>query len=176
MRFPAVLRMRTAVKSRIIGAALAVPFSVNASASVFTVDTLGDDRPAGAPCIQANCATLRDAILAATAAGRSNSIVFSPKLSGTITLQSALPILNLNEPSANLAISGTGATVIISGNNQYRVFFADQGSAAISNLTIANGRGQGGAGGQTGGGGGLGAGGGLFVNNAEGCSSITEPR
>jgi len=67
-----------------------------------------------------------------------------------------LPLLN-----ADVTINGNGNTV--SGNNQYRVFFAQQGTVSFNNLTIADGKAQGGNGGA---GGGAGLGGGLFVNAA----------
>src|SRR5690606_7617707 len=81
--------------------------------------------------------------------------------SGTITLQSALPII-----TAAMNITGSGsANLVVSGNHQSRVFFVDapEQTVAIAGLGIANGHAQGGAGG-TRGGGGLGAGGALFVN------------
>jgi hypothetical protein len=55
--------------------------------------------------------------------------------------------------------------------SQYRVFFVDAGTVAISNLQIQNADAQGGFGGSSlsggGGGGGAGLGGGLFVNQNE---------
>ncbi|WP_295437888.1 hypothetical protein [uncultured Thiodictyon sp.] len=70
-----------------------------------------------------------------------------------------LPLLD-----ADVTINGNGNTV--SGNNQYRVFFAQQGTVSLNNLTIADGKAQGGNGG-VGAGGGAGLGGGLFVNAAQ---------
>jgi len=94
----------------------------------------------------------------------------------SITLSGALsPILN------SVTINGNGNT--ISGGGTQRIFFVGVDSAtqtsaavagsivaqtqnvAISNLTLANGLAQGGAGG-SGGGGGMGAGGALFVNQS----------
>ncbi len=86
---------------------------------------------------------------------------------GTITLQSPLPAIIFQG-----SINGTGMTTI-NGNNLYRPFFVDLEAEqpletlAISNLTISNGRAQGGNGGNGtfGGGGGLAAGGAIFVNS-----------
>src|SRR5262249_53391532 len=55
--------------------------------------------------------------------------------SGTITLTAALPALQ----GTGTVISGTGTgTTTISGNNQFRGFFAYSGSTTIQNLGIAN--------------------------------------
>jgi len=51
----------------------------------------------------------------------------------------------------------------INGDGRYRAFFVESGEVALENLSIANGRAQGGAGGD-GAGGGLGAGGAVFVD------------
>ncbi|AMV19101.1 autotransporter outer membrane beta-barrel domain-containing protein [Planctomyces sp. SH-PL14] len=67
-----------------------------------------------------------------------------------------------------ITLTGGSLTVVgnghaIDGNGQYRAFFVESGSVALENLSIANGRAQGGAGGD-GAGGGLGAGGAVFVD------------
>lgn len=67
-----------------------------------------------------------------------------------------------------IALTGGSLTVVgnsheINGGGQYRAFFVESGEVALENLSIANGRAQGGAGG-SGAGGGLGAGGAVFVD------------
>jgi len=97
------------------------------------------------------------------------TITFQSGLTGTINLQSALPLIY-----TNLGIAGNSG-IVIDGGNANRGFFvsglATTGNGAppavtvsISNIAIQNVLAQGGAGGTGGGGGGLGAGGGLFVN------------
>jgi hypothetical protein len=107
--------------------------------------------------------SLRQAILDANAAAGADTITFQGGLAGTITLGSALPVIN-----GDLSITGLGAaTITVSGNNANRIFFVESGTVSISELTLVNGRATGGAGGQGagGGGGGLGAGAALFVND-----------
>nr|WP_277876478.1 DUF4347 domain-containing protein [Trichocoleus sp. FACHB-40] len=82
-------------------------------------------------------------------------------LTSNITLAGALPQIN-----SNIAFIGGGNT--ISGNNQFQIFFVNNGTVSFSNLTIANGLAQGGNGNNAaagGGGGGGGMGGALFINN-----------
>ena len=124
--------------------------------------------------------SLRQAILDANAAGApggvsgaANVIVFAGGVTGTITLQSALPLIY-----SNLAIEGAPG-VVIDGAGAHRAFFvsglATTGNGAppainvsISDLVIQNVVAQGGDGGLGGGGGGgLGAG--------AGCSSTGTP-
>ncbi|MBI2947501.1 MAG: autotransporter-associated beta strand repeat-containing protein, partial [Verrucomicrobia bacterium] len=107
--------------------------------------------------------SLRQAITDAVADSGTETID-ATGISGTITLQSALPII-----SESLTINGPGAgSLTVSGNNLYRPFFVDAsgGTVNLNNLTIANGKARGGAGGHgsAAGGGGGGLGGGLFVN------------
>jgi len=98
--------------------------------------------------------SLRAALLSA---GPGDTIQLNNNL-GTITLVTALPAI-----TQNLTINGgTGNTV--SGNNAVQVFFVNSGTVAINNLTIINGKAQGGAGGNNGGGA-AGMGGGLLVNS-----------
>ncbi len=107
--------------------------------------------------------TLAGAITAANS-NPGSTIYLSLPSNSTITLTSALPTIE-----ANMTINGGGAPgVTISGNNTNRVFFVDNGTVTIQNLTISQGSavgGTGGSGSQGAGGGGLGAGGGLFVNS-----------
>ncbi len=79
-------------------------------------------------------------------------------LSGKITLASRLRI------DDNLTIKGPGAgTLAIDGGGSTRLFFIGNGTVSISNLTLQNGLGQGGAG-NGGGGAGAGMGGAIFQN------------
>lgn len=97
----------------------------------------------------AGAGTLRSAI---EQAASGDVIDFQPGLSGTITLQSPLPILD-----HDLTIGGPGAAVIkVSGNNLYRVFFVETESVVlISGLTIADGLTEAGVAGTDGFGGGI---------------------
>ena len=118
-----------------------------------TVTTLADS----------GLSSLRQALLDQSSAGVPGTIDLS-SLNGTITLQSALPLIELST-----TIIGPGANQLtISGNNQHRVFFVDAPGASVQfeRIRIADGRAKGGNGGfgNNGGGGGLGAGGGIFVN------------
>ena len=104
--------------------------------------------------------SLRQAITDANN-GAGATLIDATGLSGTITLNGALPVI-----FKDVTINGPGKTnLTISGNNACRVFFVDAagGSVAINNLTIANGLAKGGNGGPAAGGG-AGMGGGLFVN------------
>ncbi len=133
-----------------------------------TADTVADD----------GFCTLREAIVAAntdTASGASSGECVAGAgadtldltgVSGTITLTSALPSL-----STDMSISGPGAaSLTISGNNLYRVFFVTNGATvSISDLTIAQAFSVGGEGGYGallggGGGGAAGMGAAVFVN------------
>lgn len=71
------------------------------------------------------------------------------------------------QPGPIMLTSGSltvvGNSHAISGSGQYRAFFVESGAVALENLSITNGRAQGGAGGG-GAGGGLGAGGAVFVD------------
>src|SRR5580658_9955133 len=80
--------------------------------------------------------SLRAAIT--TANGSSgDTIRFAPGVTGTITLQSALPQINVN-----MTIAGPGAAELaISGNHEYQVFYVNAGIVAISGLTIEYGNG-----------------------------------
>lgn len=92
-------------------------------AATLTVTSL-DDSGAG---------TLRSAI---EQAASGDTIDFQAGLSGTITLESPLPTLNLD-----LTIQGPGAGLItVSGGDQHRVFFIASGAeVVISGLTVADG-------------------------------------
>ncbi len=101
--------------------------------------------------------SLRQAIIDAT---DGDTITFQAGLTGTITLTSALPILQ-----HSVTIEGDDR-ITVDGHNLYRIFFAGDGAAitvALQHLTLQNGYAKGGNG-SGGGGGGMGAGGALFVN------------
>src|SRR6266851_2095451 len=77
--------------------------------------------------------TLTD-VLAGTASG---PVDFTPGVTGTINLASALPTIN-----TNITINGPGAAVITvrrSSGGSYRIFNVNAGTVSISGLTIANG-------------------------------------
>jgi hypothetical protein len=124
---------------------------------------------------------LRFEMLAAMAAGGSNSITFSgcSKSSPcTITLNGPLPpIFEINNPSSfSLMIDGgEEGAVILDGNSQKggtnRVFFVDNVAVSLKNLVIQNATAIGGAG-YAGGGGGAGFGAGLFVNQTSAAVSV----
>jgi len=73
--------------------------------------------------------SLRDAL---ASAGAGDTIEFS--VSGTITLASQLTI------SQNLTINGTGKSIIIDGNNAYRVFCVTAATVNFIALTIQHGQ------------------------------------
>jgi fibronectin-binding autotransporter adhesin len=101
-----------------------------------TDDGVCDYAPAG------DC-TLREALNAATAHPGSDTISFAPALSGqTIILGSTLTI------DSDVTIDGSGQPITLSGNNAVRVFSVNTGvTAALSDLTVANGNAGGGNGG-----------------------------
>ncbi|WP_158792752.1 S-layer family protein [Granulicella sp. L60] len=106
-----------------IAAGMILLFGASAFASTDTVTTLADS---GTGSLRATLA----------AANSSDTIVFSPGLTGTITLASTLMI------NQNVTIQGPGAgNLTISGANQVAVFVVNGAgtNASISGLTIANG-------------------------------------
>ena len=147
-----------------------------ANAATFPVTVFTDTVSGGLAGTGAGLAgDLRAQIIAANAAGGSNTITFSCAAPPcTITLGGPLPPI-----TSNLTIDGgTLSNVVIDGANAYRVFFVDSGTVALRNLVAQNGRAQGGAGGSGdgGGGGGAGLGGGLFVNQASAAVTLTNVR
>ncbi|GAB6173359.1 hypothetical protein JCM15765_28370 [Paradesulfitobacterium aromaticivorans] len=99
---------------------------VNFESATRIVNTTSDDGGPG---------TLRYAMQNAPAG---LTITFQSGLTGTITLQSLLPVIN-----QDLTIDGSGANVTISGNSQYRVFAVSGARVTIKGLTIADGRADG---------------------------------
>ena len=128
--------------SALVGTAIAI--SLGSMATPARADTY----------VAMNYAELVAAINAANANGGADTIT----IGGDITLAGLLPAI-------------TGATIVnggnftISGGDQTRLFFVDAAGQAVvfNDMTMADGRAQGGAG-AGGGGGGLGAGGAIFVN------------
>ena len=110
--------------------------------------------------------SLREAITQANSNAGADTIDLS--VSGTITLTSGELVI-----TDATTVNGNGVT--LSGNNASRVFFVSSGTGTVSlqNLTVANGKAQGGSGGfgAFGGGGAAGLGGGLFIN--EGTVTIS---
>jgi hypothetical protein len=151
--------------------------SLNTQAATFLVSNLDDVSDAGGATTDTG--SLRYAMLLANASSdASNTIEFSPGLSGHIVLTAPLPLI-LN----NLTIDGSGADITIDGNGASRPFFIGVDaftqssvipasfptspltrriSVALKNLTIFRGRAYGGGGAS----GGMGAGGAIFVNSA----------
>ena len=79
--------------------------------------------------------SLRAAITAANGTSYGGDIDFASSVTGTITLQSALPMIN-----QSMAIMGPGASAIsISGDNAYQVLNITSGAATIYGLTLVNG-------------------------------------
>src|SRR5262249_17764118 len=114
-----------------------------------TVSSLADTGPS----------TLRAAITTADSGASSNTYAINFSVTGTITLESALPDL-----SNSIAIQGPGAASLTvrrdPPSGTFRVFTVDSGAtASISGLTIANGR--------------TGSGGGVFNSGTLKVSSCT---
>lgn len=105
--------------------------------------------------------SLRQAMFDATSG---DSITFTSTMMGTISLESPLPWIN-----GDLLIEGPLlGNVIIDGNNQHQIFFANQGTISITHFTLTGGLSKGGDGGSASagcGGGAAGLGGGIFVNS-----------
>jgi uncharacterized repeat protein (TIGR01451 family) len=101
-----------------------------ATAATFTVTNLND----------AGAGSLRDAVAQANASAGADSVLFQAGLTGTITLTADIAI---TDP---VTISGTGATVSISGDNNSRIFNVDNPASTvpidvhIDHLTLTQGR------------------------------------
>jgi len=104
--------------------------TTSADGAAFAVSSLADS----------GAGTLRQAITDANAAPGADTVSFG--LGGTITLASTLPPIS---DAAGLTISGTGQSVVISGNSAVVVMQVATGALlALNDLTIANGNGGGG--------------------------------
>jgi hypothetical protein len=112
-------------------AALLAPAAFGAQAATFEVTTTADTGQG----------SLRAAITAANStAGAPHTIVFTSAfpLSGTVTLQSALPALG----NGRLTIDGNGRGPTLSGNAQHRIFLVSAGATTLElrRLILINGR------------------------------------
>jgi len=145
-------------------------YSLDIATSGIVVTTLTDANPgspAGTGAGSSSPYDLRGAILAANAAPGS-AITFSGctvTAPCTIALGGPLPPITAN----TIIDGGTYGSVIISGNNTHRAFWAQSGTIVLANLEIENARAQGGSGGsgdEGGGGGGAGLGAALFIDAA----------
>ncbi len=108
-----------------------VSFSLSNGPPAVVVTTLADSPTPG-------FTTLRDALALAASLGGSQTIVFAPGLTGTISLGAGLEI------SSSVTIEGPGASLLtVSGggpSSNFSDFTVDSGvTATISGLTIANG-------------------------------------
>src|SRR5688572_17681381 len=122
---------RTKFKRLAMGALSAVLILLatpGAGAATITVTNASDSDPG----------SLRDAITAANLNADADTIVFDTGVTGTINLQSALPVL-----STEMTIQGPGATVLTvrrDTGGDYRIFTIASGQTVIiSGLTISNG-------------------------------------
>src|SRR5262245_31705062 len=105
-----------------------------AFAGTITVNTLVDENDGSS----VNHVSLREAINQANTISGDATIVFS--VTGTITLTADLPRIN-----SNVTITGPGAgSLVVSGNDQYRIFFVNSGAVRIESLTLTHGRAAGG--------------------------------
>ncbi len=134
------------------------------ASETLTVNTLNDTADATNNCGGTGTGTacsLRDAIAQANTDGNGDTIVFKSGLTGTITLGSTLPTINVN-----LTITGPGANLLtISADHKAGVRVMTIGSSApatvnISGLTIAYGNSS------------NGFGGGIFIN--QGALTVEE--
>ncbi|OWK36574.1 beta strand repeat-containing protein [Fimbriiglobus ruber] len=101
------------------------PLEDRTTPASFVVSNTNDTTAAG---------TLRTAIDSVNVSSDpTNTITFSPGLSGTITLTASLPTI-----TQSVAIQGPGAAVItIDGNMAYRIFDVDDGAAAALTVSIS---------------------------------------
>ncbi|MBS1807940.1 MAG: hypothetical protein JST84_07095, partial [Acidobacteria bacterium] len=101
--------------------------------------------------------SLRQAILDANA-NPGADVIDATGVTGTITINPANYFLVITD---DVTINGSGqANLTISGGNASRIFWIQNGTITIQNLTLANGLAKGG----NGGGGGMGAGGAIFMH------------
>jgi hypothetical protein len=110
-------------------------FTATSGAAPFTVTNTGDNLGVNPPP-GAGTGTLRQAIVDANANAGADTITFSPIVTGTILLASALPNL-----SDDVTINGPGAnTLAVNGNAATRIFQIGAGAdVTIDGLTVMNG-------------------------------------
>ncbi|WP_411844622.1 choice-of-anchor Q domain-containing protein [Roseibacillus persicicus] len=104
----------------------AVMIPAAGQAANFTVDTLSD--------VDADGATLREAVLLANATTEADTISFAPELAGTLTLTQGEIFI-----SEDLAINGPQERITISGDNQTRHFYIPLSTVSLSNLNLIDG-------------------------------------
>ena len=120
----------------------ALACTVRADALTFTVNSLSDARkyPNNGDCDTVDGCTLREAIGEIMAGSdATNTINFSPSLSGTIVLASSLPDI-----TKNLTVNGPGSDrLTIDGQNLYQIFRidspGDSSTVSIRNLRLVRG-------------------------------------
>jgi predicted outer membrane repeat protein len=120
------------------------------AAAPYVVDTISDDVALSACTSAPNDCSLRAAVLIANSSAADDTINFDSSLAGqTIVLNSATAPytgqLNI-AVNGSLTINGLGSNQLtISGNNTSRVFFIEENAvAAIKDLTMTGGKGDGG--------------------------------
>ncbi|MDP1607932.1 MAG: autotransporter outer membrane beta-barrel domain-containing protein [Chlamydiales bacterium] len=132
-----------------------------------TVTTLTDDFPDGSFTPGPNTGDLRGCL------NYLNTVSSTPKtiefgVSGTISLNGTLPVLNLLDgDQSTVNFNTTNSNITIDAQNQYQALIARQGVITINSTQFQNCRAQGGSGGAGGGGGGMGAGGAIFSDTAD---------
>ncbi len=142
-KFSLALAMTRAILMAILTLASALPLT----AATYTV-TNTDDSGAG---------SLRQAILDANA-NPGADVIDATGVSGTITINPANYFLVITD---DVTINGPGqANLTISGGGASRIFWIQNGTITITDLTLADGFAKGG----NGGGGGMGAGGAIFMH------------
>ncbi len=118
-------------------------FAIPSYAVTFNVTNTGDNGGVN-PAPNAGTGTLRQAIIDANANAGADTIAFAAGVTGTISLESALPNL-----ADDVTISGPGANVLTvqrdpSASTAFRIFAVNNGKAVgISGLTISGGRANG---------------------------------
>jgi hypothetical protein len=146
---------------RLFSTIIALMFSFSAfqeaGAAVFPVTNTND----------AGSGSLRQAILDANS-NPGPDVIDATGITGTITLNPANYFLVITD---DVTITGSGqANLTISGNNQTRIFWIQNGTITIQDLTLANGLAKGGSGG----GGGMGAGGAIFMHEGKQGTNPTD--
>ncbi|HET9104776.1 MAG TPA: choice-of-anchor Q domain-containing protein [Solirubrobacteraceae bacterium] len=132
-----------------LGALLLLSFCGVASAATFTVNTTVDSIHSGGCATSASTCSLRDAVIAADAAGGANTITFSLPSPQTYTLTSTAT--SADDPtngdldvtgSTTLTIAGGGAGgTTIDANQKDRAFAVDPGaSLTLTGVTVTGGQ------------------------------------
>lgn len=120
------------------------------SQNSYTVDTISDDITLNACTSAPNDCSLRAAVFVANISAGDETINFEPSLANQVIVLNSVNASYRGEliiaDNGKLTINGLGADQLkISGNNQSRVFFAvENAEVFINDLTITNGKGDGG--------------------------------